>query len=139
MNKICAQGNMRNIQSIIYLILSFKRSSEGRGLLKPNKQGDEGRRVLILVIGDNVIIYVSMKSCLSSGTSKNYQKFQHLLKTSLILLANTTTLTLQSTIQGNLSCTSFLHCWATDPTLTKYHGACQKFLRKSKVKILNNY
>ena len=48
---------------------SFKNLSDGKGLPKLNKKEHEGREVLSLIIGDNVMINVPMKNCLSSEKS----------------------------------------------------------------------
>ena len=77
---------MEKIQSNIYLIQSFKQSRdwgrEGGG-------GANGRKgVLIFAIGNNVIIS-PWKAVYHQEYQKIHQKFQYLLKTDLIVLANT--------------------------------------------------
>ena len=68
-NKTCAWGNKENIEANIFLMKSFKNLSDGKGLPKLNKKEHEGREVLSLIIGDNVMINVPMKNCLSSEKS----------------------------------------------------------------------
>ena len=49
---------------------SFKNLRGRKGLPKLNKWEHEGRGILVLVIAEDVMVKIPMKSCLSPGKSK---------------------------------------------------------------------